>query len=221
MKSQHLLSNDQHEYLTSQDSQAPNPSEQRRRISEKVDQIFKTLEIILRSNNIDQVFKDKIFIPHKVSYFIDSLTRYDPENTILQESNKQKIIIDLMGKVLLYFKSRYKETKFISKEMERFEELASDLQELTRREEMDTEAMTMYKTRKLGTPPLVFAVKDFWVAECIFCFSYTLLGKDEEDSIKKIRHARNCSFHKEMKRLGKKEKDRVYLQFFRTFPPRD
>jgi len=131
MKSHHLLSNDQYEYLTSQTNDVTNPSEQRRRISEKMEQIFSTQEIILNSNKIDQVFKDKLFDPNKVSYFIDSLTRYDHENTVLQESNKQKIIIDLMWKVLSYFQSRYKETKFISKEINRFYDLAKDLEELT------------------------------------------------------------------------------------------
>jgi len=221
MKSHHLLSNDQYEYLTSQTNDVTNPSEQRRRISEKMEQIFSTQEIILNSNKIDQVFKDKLFDPNKVSYFIDSLTRYDHENTVLQESNKQKIIIDLMWKVLSYFQSRYKETKFISKEINRFYDLAKDLEELTRSEEDEAEATIMYKTRKLPTPPLVYPEKDYWVAECIFCFSYSSLGKNKEDSIKKIRHARNCSFHKEMKRLGKKEKERVYAQFLRIFPPRD
>ncbi len=221
MKSHHLLSNDQYEYLTSQTNDVPNPSEQRRRISEKVEQIFSTLQIILDSNKIDQVFKDKLFDPSKVSFFIESLTYYDPENTVAQESNKQKIIIDLMWKVLSYFQLRYKETKFISKEINRFYDLAKDLEDLARSEEDEAEATIMYKTRKLSTPPLVYPEKDFWVAECIFCFSYSSRGKDKEDSIKKIRHARNCSFHKEMKRLGKKEKERVYTQFLKIFPPKD
>jgi len=221
MKSHHLLSNDQYEYLTSQTNDVPNPSEQRRRISEKVEQIFNTLKIIVISNKIEQEFKDKIFDPNKISYFIESLTFYDPQSTVAQESNKQKIIVDLMWKVLTYFQSRYKETKFISKEIARFHDLAKDLEEFAQREEDETEATIMYKTRKLSTPPLVYPEKDYWVAECIFCFSYSSLGKDKEDSIKKIRHARNCSFHKEMKRLGKKDKERVYTQFLKIFPPKD
>ena len=221
MESHHMLSKDQYEYLTSQDSEVPNPSEQRRRISEKVHDIFNTLQIILNSNSIDQSFKDKLFLPDKISYFIDSLTLYDHENTTVQESNKQKIIIDLMWKVLLYFQSRYKETRFISKEINRFNDLAKDLQALALTEEREAEATIMYKTRRLPTPPLVYAEKDFWVAECIFCFSYSSLGKNREDSIKRIRHAKNCSFHKEMKRTGRKDKERVYEQFFKTLPPRD
>ena len=67
MKSHHLLSNDQYQYLTSQTDEVPNPSEQRSRISEKVEQIFSTLQIILNSNKIDQGFKDKLFDPSKVN----------------------------------------------------------------------------------------------------------------------------------------------------------
>ncbi len=221
MKSHHLLSNDQYEYLTSQTNDVPNPSEQRRRISEKVEQIFNTLKIIVISNKIEQEFKDKIFDPNKISYFIESLTFYDPESTVAQESNKQKIIVDLMWKVLTYFQSRYKETKFISKEIARFHDLAKDLEELAQREEDETEATIMYKTRKLPLPPLVYPKKDFWVSKCIYCFAYSSLGKNKEDSIKRIRHSRNCSFHKEMKRLGKKEKERVDTQFIVTLPPKD
>jgi len=221
MTSHELLSNDQYRYLTSQDSDITNPSEQRKRISKKVDQIFTTLQIILNSNSLEQDFKDEIFIPSKINYFISSLTTYDPENTIAEESNKLQISIDLMSKSLTYFKSRYKETKFISKEIDRFYELAEDLQDLALRQETETGGELLHKTRKSLVPPLIWPEKDFWVSQCIACFRYSNLGKDKEDSIKKIRHAKHCPFHKEMKLSGKNEKERIYEQFFKTHSPRD
>ena len=45
------------------------------------------------------------------------------------------------------------------------------------------------------------------------------MGKKKEDAIKHIRHAKNCSFIKEWKRFGKKDKERVIQQFFKIIPP--
>ena len=221
MISHHLLSNDQFQYLTSQNSKISNPSEQRKRISEKVDQIFETLKIILKSKNITQEFKDNLFVPHKISYFINSLTQYDSENTNAQESNKQQIIIDLMQKVMAYYQSRYKETRFISRRMNEINELAQDLEDLSREDQREDEATIMYKTRRLSTPPLLTQEKYDWTALCMFCFSYSSMGKKKDDSIKHIRHAKNCSFHREWKRFSKKDKERVLEQFFKTIPPKN
>ena len=87
MESLDLLSNAQREYLTSQNSEITNLSEQKKRISEKVDQIFNTMQIILDSKNIEQEFKDSIFTPQRVAVFIDRLTHYDPESTTKQENH--------------------------------------------------------------------------------------------------------------------------------------
>jgi len=51
------------------------------------------------------------------------------------------------------------------------------------------------------------------------CFSYSLLGKKETDAIRHIRHAVNCSFHKEWNRFSKKDRQRVINQFFKTTKP--
>ena len=218
MESQDLLSNAQHLYLTSQDSEITNLSEQKKRIAEKVDQIFKTMQIILDTKKFDQEFKDSLFTPQKVAVFIDRLTQYDPESTTAQESNKQTIIIDLMEKSLLYFQSRYKEV-FIKKEIKIFEQFAKDIIEFTKSEIDESEAQKMYKTRKSLTPPLLYPTKDTWTALCLQCHSYTTLGKNKNDSIKRIRHTKNCSYHKENKRLGKIDKERITIQFFKIIPP--
>jgi len=221
MVSHHLLSKEQFEYLTSQKAKSSNPSQHRKRISEKVDKIFSTMKIILNSKNIDQELKDEMFIPSQISLFINSLTQYDPENTNAQESNKQQIIIDLMHKVMAYYQSRYKETRFISKRMNEINELAQDLEDLAREDQREDEATIMYKTRRLSTPPLLTQEKYDWTALCMFCFSYSSMGKKKDDSIKHIRHAKNCSFHKEWKRFSKNDKERVLEQFFKTIPPKN
>lgn len=218
MESLDLLSNAQREYLTSQNSEITNLSEQKKRIAEKVDQIFKTMQIILKSKNIEQEFKDSLFTPSKVAVFIDRLTQYDPESTTAQESNKQTIIIDLMEKSLSYFQSRYKEV-FIKKEIKIFEQFAKDIVELTESKIDEAEAQELYKTRKTLLPPLLYPARDTWTTLCIQCLSYTTLGKDKDDSIKRVRHTKNCSYYKENKRLWKEDKERIYNQYFKIIPP--
>jgi len=214
-----LLSNAQRLYLTSQDSEITNLSEQKKRIAEKVDQIFKTMQIILESKNLDQEFKDSLFTPQKVAIFIDRLTTYDPESTATQESNKQKIIIDLMNQSLTYFQSRYKEV-FIKKEIKIFEQFATDIVELTESKIAETKAQELYKTRKSLMPPLLYPTRDTWTAMCDECHSYTTLGKNEDDAMIRVRHSKNCSIHKEKKLLGKDETERIKIQYYKITAPK-
>jgi len=220
MVSHDMLSVAQRSYLTSQNKKITNLPEQRIRIIEKVERIFNTMKIILESKNIDQEFKDTLFDPQQISTFINRLTEYDSESTMEQESNKQAIIIDLMNQSLSYFQSRYNEIKFIKKEITNFQQFGKDIIEFTENKINETEAQKMYKTRKSLIPPLLYPTKDTWTTLCMSCHSYSTLGKDKDDSIKRIRHTKNCSYHKENKRLGKEDKKRIYIQFFKTTPPK-
>jgi len=219
MESHDVLSNAQRLYLTSQDSEITNLSEQKKRIAEKVDQIFKTMQIILDSKNLEQEFKDSLFTPQKVAIFIDRLTTYDPESTATQESNKQAIIINLMSQSLTYFQSRYKEV-FIKKEIKIFEQFAKDIVELTESKIAETKAQELYKTRKSLMPPLLYPARDTWTAMCDECHAYTTLGENEDDAMKRVRHSKNCSIHKEKKRLGKDETERIKIQYYKITPPK-
>jgi len=203
MVSQHLLSKEQFEYFTSQKGTITNLSENKRRIAEKVEQALNTMKIILDSKKIDQQLKDEMFTPSKVSYFISSLTQHNPDNTNAQEVNKQVIILDLIQKVFSYYQSRYKDDKFKIKEIMKFQQLAQDLKEIAENEKREDEAIQ----------------ENDWTALCMQCFSYSLLGKKEADAIRHIRHAVNCSFHKEWNRFSKTDRKRVINQFFKTTKP--
>ncbi len=216
--SHHMLSDKQYDLLSSQDSEIKGISEQKSRIIEKADKMMTTLGIILRSSNIDQELKDEIFPKHKITSLINNLTRYDPENTALQESNKQAIVTDLMNQALRYFQDRYKEV-FIKKEIKNFEEFAKDITEFTEKQIAETKAQELFKTRQSLQPPLLYPSKDIWKTVCLECHKYTELGKNEDDSIKRIRHTKNCSIHKEKKRLGKDEKERIKIQYYKIIPP--
>jgi len=219
MVSRYLLSNNQVRYLSSQNATITNLSENKRRIAVTVKKALNTLSLVLDSKKLDQEFKDIMFNPTKISILINSLTRHDPQNRNIQEINKQEIILHLIEPVLAYYRSRYKGNKIIIKEIEKFQTLAIDLKELAESEKREDEATIMYRTRQLPTPPLIQIQKNDWTAMCMFCFSYSLLGKKKQEAIKNIRHATNCSFYKEWKRFGKKDTKRVIEQFFKTTKP--
>lgn len=219
MEERYVLSNDQLRVIQEQNPDVPNIPTQKKRIAKNVDKCFQTLLVVLRSKNLDQDFKDKLFDPNLVSLFINSLTQFNPENTNVQEIQKQHIIIDLMQQAIRYYQSRYRETKFISKRLNELNELAQDLEELSRDEQREDEGTIMYKSRnKMATPPLLYPEKFGWTAQCIWCHSYTT-KETESEAIKKVRHTKNCSYHKEWKRIGKNDPKRVINQFFRTIPP--
>ena len=219
MVSHHMLSKEEFSYISSQKPQNSNSSQHRKRIAEKVEKIFKTLRIIQDSKNLTQEYKDELFNPTEISHFINSLTEHNPDNTNAQEINKQEIIVDLIQKVWSYYSSRYSGHKVIIKEIDKFKELAQDLKEVAENEKREDEASIMYKTRKMPYPPVLFPERDNWTALCMQCYSYSTIGNNDSESIKHIRHAKNCSFHKEWKRFARKDRERVIQQFFKIIPP--
>ena len=85
--SHYLLSDKQYDLLTSQNSEIKGISEQKSRIIEKADKMMTTLRIIMRSQNIEQQYKDEIFPKEKICSLINNLTQYDNDSTARQESN--------------------------------------------------------------------------------------------------------------------------------------
>jgi len=216
-----LLSPAQYNFLTSQNSQITNVSQQKSRIIEKADEMMNTLRIILNSKNVDQQFKDDVFQKHKITSLINNLITYDIEQTALQESNKQAIVLDLMDQCLRYFQDRYKEV-FIKKEVKTFEQFAIDITDFTESQIEETKAQELFKTRQSLTPPLLYPRKDYWTAMCDECHKYSDLGKNEDDAIKRVNHTKGCTIRKEKKRLGKDivtYKERIKIQYYKITPP--
>jgi len=217
--SRYTLSPDQVRYLKSQKATITNLSENKRRMAEHIGKLFNTLSLVLETKKLSQQWKDMVFNPTKISFLISSLTQHNPQNSNVQEVHRQEIILHLIEPVLEYYRSRYKNQKIMIREIEKFQTLAIDLKETADSEKREEEATIMYRTRNLPTPPLITIQKNDWTALCKQCFSYSLLGKKEEDAIKNIRHAVNCSFQKEWKRFSKKDPERVIRQFFETTKP--
>ena len=218
VESHHMFSDAQYDLLTSQNYDIKNIPQQKARIIEKADDMMNSLRIILHSNNVEQEFKDEAFPKHKITSLIDNLIKYDNENIAIQERNKQAIVLDLMQQCLRYFQDRYKEV-FITKEIKVFEQFAKDITAFTENQIEESKAQELFKTRDTLQPPLLYPRKGFWKALCMECHRYTELGKTEDEAITRIRHSKNCSIHKEKKRLGKYEKERIKIQYYKIIPP--
>jgi len=215
-----MLSDNEYNVLTSQDFKNKGIPEYKSRIIEKTEEMIETLRIIARSETVDQEFKDKVFPKVGLTGFISNLTRYDSDNTAQQESNKQAIVLDLLGQCILYFQDRYKEV-FIRKEFQTFIQFSQDITEFTEKQIAETKAQELFATRPSLQPPLLYPAETNWKAVCLECHKYYDYGKDEDEVIKKIRHTKNCTIHDEKKRL-KKDKDgtkRIYYQYYKTIPP--
>jgi len=217
--SHNMLSPNEYKVLTSQNGEIKGISEYKSRIIEKADDWINCLRIIARSQTVDQEFKDKVFSKDNFTAMISNLIQYDNESTAIQESNKQAITLNLMEQCLRYFNDRYKEV-FIKKELKTFIQFAEDITEFTGKQEEETKAQELFKTRQSLTPPLQYpSERNEWKITCLECYKMYDYGINEDDAIKKIRHTKNCSIHDEKKRLGKDGKERIKWNYYRIIPP--
>jgi len=222
MISHHLLSNDQHEYITSQNSEIPNPSEQRSRISEKVEQALNTFDIILTSQYVSQEYKDELFEETRIRNFLSNFARYDNQNLPSEESNKQSICKTMVSMGLDYFKSRYKKMKMVEKNIEQATSVLSLMSFLSQEEVYDEEVLKMYKARSRSVrPQLLVAEKDFWMVECKHCYNYSSNAKTEKEAIRNLKHTKHCLYTIDMKKHGGTQRDSIIQQYIVRYPPRD
>jgi len=222
MKSRHLLSNDQYQYITSQNSKIPNPSEQRSRISEKVEQALNTFDIILTSQYVSQEYKDELFEETRIRNFLSNFARYDNQNLPSEESNKQAICKTMVSIGLDYFKSRYKKMKMVEKNIEQATSVLSLMSFLSQEQVYDEEVMKMYKARSRSVrPQLLVAEKDFWMAECKHCYNYSANAKTEKEAIRNLKHTKHCLYTIDMKKHGGTQRDSIIQQYIVRYEPRD
>jgi len=217
-----LLSKDQYSYFISQiddNISITNRPQVMSRLAETITKCFDSFEVILKSKKITQEEKDELFNAMRINFFLSKLTEDNPDNTNAQEINKQEIIVDLIQKVFTYYSSRYSGHKVIIKEIDKFKELAQDLKDTAEEERREDDASIMYRTRgKMPNPPILMPEQNNWIAECIFCLQWSAIGNKLE-SIKHIRHTKNCSWHKEWKRFAKTDQVRVIEQYIKLIPP--
>lgn len=131
MKSSHnTLSKAQITFLKSQKSNITNKSENLKRIEGKVEGSFEMFDMILKSNQIDQNYKDKIFPRAQVSEFLKYLTYY-AHNSIELEQNKLEIVNEMIKLGLLYYRLRFKKTRILRSKIGEFQDFMTMLQEFT------------------------------------------------------------------------------------------
>ncbi len=223
MKSQHLLSNDQYQYITSQIDDIPNKSENLKRVAEKIGNAFRTFDIVYSSNRLSQNYKDMIFDPERVKGFLQNFSYYDSTLPQADESTKQTISKNMIQQGLNYFQSRYKETKFLSKRINDLKELLNDLDFLSIEEERDNQAMIMYRMRKkLKNPPHIDPIDNYWTVLCIHCYNYARgSDKTKESAIKKLRHEKYCMYKVEIKRFDGRHKQQIMDDYLKIIPPKN
>lgn len=222
MSSQDLLSNAQYNYITSQ-TEIVNLSEQKKRIYQKIDQCFKTFNVILISETLPQNFVDEVFNDSKIHEFLSMLVRYDKENMLADEANKQRIARDMIQLGFTYFRDRYRETTHLKKPIDTINSLLRELDSLSEQQIGEKENMELYRARvRSMQPPQIVLEKDFWNAECVYCFAYSLgLCKNEKEAIKNIKHRKGCRYPKIKKRFGGRDDEMLTLQYIRTIPPKE
>jgi len=224
VESQHLLSNGEYQYITSQKrDDFPNPSELRKRIKLKVSQAFGTFDMILTSEILAEDEKSKFFEFDEIHRFLDNWSTWDWENLPSEENFKQSIVIGMIRRGLYYFQHRCNEVVFLKKEIERIEEFLISIDYFAKGQETETEAMQMYYARrKMKRPPQLTPMKDYWMAECMACYSYSAgNNKTEKDAIREIRHSKHCLYVQDIKNRKGKDRSMEDWRYIRTIPPRD
>ena len=218
-----LLSNDEYYYISSQTSKLPkkfNKSQMRLRIKEKVEKTFKTFESIYYSRVLEQKYKDELFSPDQIKWLAEVFTNYDKSNPITNEQSIARVLVEVGFN---YYKQRYQPINFIANEIQKIEGLLRVLESQAKEEELESKGMKMYRARsKNKKPPILLAEKDFWQAECMYCFNQSLHhAQTENESIKNVKHDKDCLYLQDVKKFGWKYKKETTFQYVRTFPPRD
>lgn len=147
MKISHIpLSKAQRAFLKSQKSNITNKSENLKRIEEKVQGSFEMFEQILKSNQVDQDYKDKLFPRSKISEFLKYLTYYAHSSNEL-EQNKLEIVNEMIKLGLLYYRLRFKKTRILRTKIGEFQDFISMLQEFTAEDIQEKESTIKKKSK--------------------------------------------------------------------------
>jgi len=224
MESRHLLSNNQYFYLISQKNKTSasfNKSQDLSRITKTVEKCFNTFDFIIKSKEVSQEYKDKVFDSVKINDFFRHLTKFDETNSRKDELNKQEIVRSVMNMGTKYYQEKYKPTQFISKEIEKILDLLSELDTIAKQQSDDNEALELYRLRKkMKSPPNVRQKDTYWTSMCVHCYAHTWGAfQNKDEVILGLQHESGCSYHKEIKVAGKKNKDKVIDRYLKLIPP--
>ena len=193
-----MLSQQAYLYLTSQNtllSENFNKSEYLKRIQADIEKMFKTFEIILDSQKLEQSYLNKLFPAERIEEFLKLLTYFDDKIPPKDENNKLEIARHMIKLGFVYYQIRFKETKFFSKKIGEINELIEDLNKLTNDQSEEDENLKLYRLRKrMKIPPKITNVSH-WSAMCDVCWSYGS-GNNFQEATRAIRHERECTFDK-------------------------
>jgi len=232
MKEHYALSNNQLSYLSKQVTLSSGiESTEKIRMLKKAQQAWSILIPILRSDVIDQNFKNRILLEksdEEITYDVEDFFRYlvtttsdEPFEKIQSKIKFSKMMIN---HGFTFFQTRFGTNRLVSDKIKEIKKVLSDLQEMVNQELENKESLEMYRMRKKLSAPPVIRPDEYWKAECIHCYSYsTKITNKEKEAIESIQHDVNCSYKTRMFK-AKKRKDlgsvnAIILQYIKTIPP--
>jgi len=232
LKEHYALSNTQLSYLSGQITLSSGiESTEKIRMLKKAQQAWSILIPILRSDVINQNFKNRILLEksdEEITYDVEDFFRYLVRTTSDEPFEEVQSKIEFANMMIkhgfTFFQTRFGTNRLVSDKIEDIKTVLSDLQQMVEQEIQNKESLEMYRMRKKLSAPPVIRPDEYWKAECIHCYSYsTKITKKEKEAIENIQHDVNCSYKTRMSK-AKKRKDSgsikaIILQYIKTIPP--
>lgn len=221
MRERYTLSNTEIKYLNDEIA-LPNVAQTHIRIANKVTKALDSFPTICSSKVISQEFKDKLFPSNKITQFLNRLIRYDPNQSITEEANKQAIALEMATMGLAYFQERYKSNELINEHITKTHNILQILNRQAEEEKEEKEILQMYKTRKkLKRPPFIDTRENF-VALCMYCFNFSRgIPMTKHEAIDNLRHEEHCPYHKDTKKLKQSDVEKLNEQYLKIYPPKN
>lgn len=232
MKEHYGLSSTQLKYLNGQIMpNSFNEGKEKSRMVNKAQRAWSIFIPILRSQVVDQEFKDRIFlekseedISYNVEDFFNHLVRTSKDEPFEQIQNKIKFANMMTRHGFAFFQSRFGTNRLVADKIEEIEKVLFDLEDMVTQEQQNKEAFEIYRMRKrLPSPPYI-RPEHYWKAECIHCYSFSIgISKNEKDSIENIKHDVNCRYVTEISKAKKRDDknsiDAINFIYIRTIHP--
>jgi len=232
MNEHYALSVMQLKYLNGQDMpKSFNEPKERSRMLKKAQQAWSIFIPILRSNEVDQEFKDRVLLEkgdEDISYTVEDFFKYlvitSKDEPFEQIQHKIEFATMMVKHGFTFFQSRFGTNRLVADKIDEIEKVLFDLEDMVTQEQQNKEAFEIYRMRKRLSSPPTIRPEHYWKSECIHCYSFSLgISKTEKDSIETIKHDVNCRYVTEISKARKRNDvdsiDAINFQYIRTIPP--
>ncbi len=232
MNEHYALSQSQLKYLNGQDMPKTfHISKERSRMLKKSQQAWSIFIPILRSNIVDQEFKDKILLEkgdEDISYNIEDFFKYlvitSKDEPFEQIQHKIEFATMMVNHGFTFFQSRFGTNRLVADKIDEIKKVLFDLKDMVTQEQQNKKAFEIYRMRKRLSSPPTIRREHYWKAECIHCYSFSIvISKNEQDAIESIQHDVNCRYVTEITKAKKRNDvnsvEATNFQYIRTISP--